>query len=444
MTWLKASIRDAPEVWGLFAVSVALSVRAGLVTPAFCNPDEAAHYLRAFEVRRLHLLNRVGDARASMRCGEYLAVTQTCAPVAWFQTAAAERAGVPDCRVPTTNTAGTYPPVPYAVSALLIWIGELRHWGVGSKLAAARLGNGVMACLFLLFGLLGVRQFRILFALVWLWPMAFWQRSALSTDWLLLGSSFLFVCWIVKIVEGGAGGSRKDWTVLVFMAALIGSTKSPYVFIGLSTFVLFGRRPEGISRWVWAAMLSSPFVVAAAMAMLWGGLADPALQYLGNGASPGEQAAFVLTHPHNFVAAVLKGLGDSGVDWLRQMIGGSFTWISESVTGVITSILTMACLSLLVTQSNPFSRSERLFLMGSFMLLSVASVLFPLYLIYNPVGYAGVLGVQGRNFIPFCPLLLAGAAVERKQSILLSQRTRSFLGIILPIAVIVWVSFVKL
>ncbi|WPB78938.1 DUF2142 domain-containing protein [Archangium violaceum] len=435
---LLQSMRREKAVWGLFILCVVLSLRVSSVTPPFQNPDESAHYLRAYEISQGHFVNWRGHVGADMSCADYVVVAKQYGPVANFQQQAVDNLGDPACTVKSINTAGLYPAPGYLLSGLMLKVGEWKNWSAPAKLKAARKANGLVGCLFMLVGLLSIQHFRVLFAWACLLPMSFWQRSALSTDSLLLGAAFLFVCWVVRLVEREQRPTRADWAVLLGTAALIGSTKGLYGVICASALVLLWQRPPEMGFWKWAAMLSTPGLVAIGVAGAWAKVGDPSLIYLGNGANPGAQLAFMGQHPGQFLGILFGQMGVMSKDWFRQMVA-FFSWLPLDLGMSLTWMLTGLLIPLLATQTNPFNRPQRAVLLGTVLMGTLASIV-PLYLTYNPPGYQEILGVQGRYFLPLVPLLFMAVAFEKRESIQLSPSLRTTLGMGLPFGVLTWLT----
>lgn len=429
-----------PSVWLFTAASLVLTVRVSLVTPPFHNPDEGAHYLRAYEVSRGHLLNPAGDVGVDISCADYLVAARQYGPIAYYQPAAEQGVEGQPCTVKSVNTAGMYAPVSYGPSALALRVGEAAGWTVEGRLKTARVFNGVVACLFVLCGLLALERMRAPFALASVIPMIFWQRAALSADSLLLASAFFFVCWLVRVAERRKPLSRADVLVFFMSAFLLGSSKIIYAVLCLGTLVFWWKPAP--SPWKQRALLAAPFLFALGVAFGWLKAADPALVYIGNNADPKAQVQSILSAPLTFAGVLLDAAGKDGPDWLRQMFV-AFDWFPWPPSVGLFGALGVLLLVLIAAEASPFRTGQRLFLGLVAFGVALASVL-PLYLTYTPPGFAGILGVQGRYFAPLLPLVATAVAFNRGPLVRLSAATREVFGMVLPLLVVFWLSWVRL
>lgn len=440
---LQASARCAPEVWLLFAVASCLVLVVSFATPPFSNPDEGAHYLRAYEVRKLRLVNYPGRWGVRVPCLEYLTVAKKYAPMAFVQEDVEQRLERPNCRAKSFNSANTYSPVGYLASAAVLRIGDLFHASVEDKLSWARAVNGLLGCLAMLLGLLAVERLRALLALGYLLPMGFWQRAALSVDSLLLSAQFLFVCYFVRMAEQRDVESKRCWRLLWACAFAIGTTKGPYALTCLCTLALWPLRPAGVPWWRIGVRLVSPTVIAAGCHFAWSQVAQLAypLPFGQWGANPVQQRRLIAAEPVKY----LKMLADhvwNGIGWLREMCLHA-AWASGDVATVVATVLGVVLIFLAASSPNPFGPRGRLFLAALAIVPSIAMIAQS-YISWTPVGAPAVWGMQGRYLLPFLLLLSLAMAGQRREHLAMSRPVQSALGMGLPCVIIGWLAWTRL
>ncbi|HDT2133832.1 TPA: hypothetical protein ACLLIE_000191 [Enterobacter roggenkampii] len=60
----------------IFIFLVIVVVAFSLLKKPFGNPDEGAHFLRAYEVSHFHLINREGDIGVGINCQDYFSAAK--------------------------------------------------------------------------------------------------------------------------------------------------------------------------------------------------------------------------------------------------------------------------------------------------------------------------------------------------------------------------------
>jgi len=335
-----ASTIQRPREVGLLAlVCIALSIRVSMATPAFANPDEGAHYLRAYEVRKLRLVNRDGRQGVRFPCKDYVALTKN------FPVPFQEKNGhayvnkdKPKCSVHSMNTAAAYPFVAYLSSSLWVRLGDALGWPIETDLVASRITNGILGVLAMVLGLLAVDKLRYVLAFVFLLPMSFWQRSALSPDALMLSAQFVFTCFVVRMAEQRNVERGLDWFVLMVSAVLIASSKGAYAFMCLCTFVLWSLRPDHQSRAAYAARLASPFLLGYAISKIWGWLGQMSYELPVHewGWNASAQSAYIEAHPWEFLQLLFDNVSSAWQLLGQLCIHGVF--VSQLAQGVISEV----------------------------------------------------------------------------------------------------------
>lgn len=388
-----------------FLLMLCLGMTVAIRQAPFSMPDEGAHYLRAYEVSHLHLLNYRNHVGVDIPCNEYLIAAKKYQLTPGIQKKAEEGWMDSSCRVRSINTAGTYSFVPYIPAALSLFITEKLGWKIEDKLVAARGANFAVWFTILFFGLLLIEKGRILMACLVLFPSFFWQLVALSADGSTFAFCLLYVFVVVSAAQQRTVVTPKLIKILLPIAALIGASKGVYVPIALLSFGLWDRLPDK-GRFYKLMVCVTPTLVALGVFLLLTGLADPSLIYLGNGANPANQMAGILLDPISFADIIFHSLLQTD---LRGVVAPAYAVPNAGRAFGITVVAGVTSAVLLIYSDFGVDRKFRVVAALVFILL-LAAVALPLYLTYSPVGAKYILGLQGRYYLPLIPLAFVAGA----------------------------------
>ncbi|MEN9456146.1 MAG: hypothetical protein RL210_1665 [Pseudomonadota bacterium] len=419
-------------LWWLAATIVACLV--AIYTPPFAMPDEGAHFLRATEVSKLHLSNHKGDVGVEIPCADYLVAAKQYAPIAYFQPVDGRSdVNQPSCQVKTVNSAGMYSPLPYLASAIGLSITNSAGWSVENRLKAARLLNALATSVICLLVLLPLHRWRALLSLIALLPMTIWLRSSISADALTITFCVAFLGYTIGLAEQQQAIGRRQILILCSLAMLLGSMKPAYGLLGFSALVLYPGARTSSGKIKWVALLA-PGASALFVSIFWARIADPNLIYLGNGANPVEQLAFILRHPLRYVqiigATLWQELGNLTYNGIIPSLAAARQFSVHFGVANCTLLL-LAGLALTASSENPLLPRQRQILVLT-ALFCLAAMVSPLYLTYTPVGHERILGLQGRYFLPLALCVLFPLAFQRPRIFHLSAELRTFIGAGLP------------
>lgn len=403
----------APKDW-LWWLSCFCVLCLGLVVAIkqapFYIPDEGAHFLRTYEVSRLHLINLRGSVGTAIPCADYAVASGKYHPMAWIQTKTEAELADAACIANTRNTAGAYSFIPYIPAAIAMRVAELMGGSVEQRLIASR-ATGFLAWISLIFfALRGVRHGRILLACLVLVPSFFWQMVAVSADGATLASCLVYCLIVIRALQTTAVLSRSTLVQLLLTAALMGASKGVYAPLCLLSFALWPHVPSrGVIYTL--ALLSLPTLVCLGVFSLFAGLADPSLVFLGNGANPALQMEQVANHPLQFMETIYHSVVftmDTG------FIAPSYAVPNEGRGYGITVFAMASSAVLMLFTTFEVSKIVRLLAALIALVLCVA-VCLPLYLTYNPVAQPVMVGLQSRYFLPIVPLVFIALSIDATQ-----------------------------
>jgi uncharacterized membrane protein len=238
-------------------------------------------------------------------------------------------------------------------------------------------------------------------------PSILFHAATVNTDAISNGLGLLFIAGSLYIASLPLIRWREVAALgLLFFFLFLG--KVNLVTLALLPFLLIP-----LSRFRSRSHYAAALALAAGMFLVvmvgWNVVAYS--QYTGalEGAGPGAQVRYILSHPLAFPGAVLADLGRNGLEYLRDwaaMFGYAY-WPVPAVTYPLYGLALLAAV-LIPDPARPDRRTRLvlLFLFGLGYLATVGS----LYVSYTPVGSPYISGVQGRYFSLVMPLLILALA----------------------------------
>ena len=385
------------EVSALFGVTLLVTILFAFLNPVGLTPDEGAHYLRAWEVSRGHLVNKVASDGISISCDEYIFAAKRpdgVVNVAYFDQRAETHLHQPGCTASTRNTANLYPAVPYIFSATGIRLGEFMGFSFKGKLVAARLLNALASCFIVFFGLRAMTDLKRVVLFLFIIPGVATQIGSISADAISYALIFRLALNWVDISQAGIARKSTIASSIVLSLFLGWSKPIQGLFSLVFSSFLFEKRLERTDKWMLGVAV--PMIAILAMIVTRAQVSP----YLGNGAAPFDQIVYALSHPITTLGVFATSTFTHLHDYVLQVSLG----IPFKIISVVWAYAILAAFLTLAITSTALPRLARLFALGTALML-IAAPIASMYLVYNPPGYKEVLGVQGRYFIPALVLI---------------------------------------
>lgn len=304
-------------------------------------------------------------------------------------------------------------PLCYAPHALAYFVSNALGASPGVTVFAMRLA-GVLtyaAAVYACISLLPIGRWT--FAFVSLLPIAVGTCSVVTADLMTFVSLSLYFSCLVRMLWNGRAG-RMEWAVLWVSLAVLCLAKVSYAPFGLLIFLLPVLRPQFRERRPLLLMLLTG-TTSLALFSLWYGVVggiNTGLMWSAD-VDPEAQAAYVQSHPLEFLSMTFYSLGRSDVLTLSPagLYGASVkgTWITVLA---LSAVLMSDALNLRGTPGS--GRVSLGIALGSVFtcLLVAIAIHLALYLQFTPPGADEVKGIQSRYFLPLSyPLLLSALVV---------------------------------
>lgn len=383
------------------------------LVPPFQTQDEYDHFHRAFSLTEGQwTLDAIPGDAGGMLPRSFKTLAAAVSPnglehnlrasIDWRTIVAAWRIPLqPDDRVFISYWQTTaYTPVPYLPQILGIGLGRILHAPPLGLLYLGRLANLLAAVLLGVWGIRAAGRHGWMLAQVGLLPMAVSVAASLSADVMFLGMTFGFLGVLLGMAEGLRLATARQFTLLAGLFVGISLCKAYVALWGVVLAFPYCRLPRRHLT-ILAAGLGLGFASTAG----WGFAVRHLDLCLLPGHDPLQQAVHALGHPWLFARMLLRDLTPTWGD-VRELIGvlGWLNLIFPAGLYVAYLMLLAAC-AFGSGGALPVGWGGRATLLLVVLLLH-ADIHARQYLLFTPVGSGQVLGVQGRYFLPYLPVLL--------------------------------------
>jgi uncharacterized membrane protein len=383
-----------------------------ILTGPFRAPDERNHFLRAYEISegRFHPFISAGYpgdnlpsslSRLSEALGNHTDHRIEAAQIR----RARDLALAPEQREFVEFSTAPYSPLAYIPSAISITVGRTLGAGPLALVYFARGGNLLVgACLIAMaISYAGFARWAAL--IVALFPMTLAQVASVSADAMSYGIMFLWIAIVVAIaVAKETGLSRKKIVCMLCLALALSQLRPPYPLLGLLVFLIPWKRFSAkVAILTCSALVGASFLPALA----WNGAAarlyvKPIVE---QDIDPVRQLAWVAKHPGGFWHRLKQDFKTRGPGYWEQLVG-RLGWLNIALPSwIIVGFAAALALGLFLSPRDAaFPLWWQRLALALAVLGGVIAIELMLYLVFNPVGSAFILGVQGRYFVPLAVL----------------------------------------
>ena len=302
-------------------------------------------------------------------------------------------------------TRSIYSPVmfaPQAILAKLLWMRlDLPILPVVIAMRLAGLLVYLLAC-FLAIRIIPFGKWML--AVLALAPMAMYQAATLNADGFTNGVSFLFIAVTLSVYANASESSQPKWIwVLVVCSLLLGFAKPGTVVLLPLLLILPAKRFASRN---WVIVLTLGALVATLFNFGWTALSIPNSNFsAGESQNVSGNLALIFADLGGFIFTYLKDLASSLLPYFKDWVGAYGYWVGVVPEPVyVFFTLLLVAVALLEKPAEMLDRKIRLFMIGLF-LFSCAVIMSMFFVANYSPGATGILGRQGRYFIPFAPLL---------------------------------------
>ena len=408
------------KLFVLFAAFFGLSFI--IIVPPFQGPDEFVHFKLAFKISEfdIFLEHKNGNSIASFP-DSLIALENPYNCIPFNQESKCQLEPLcfleklhpePGSEVPFSFLAPSVSPVCYIPQAMGIYTARMINMPVLLVFYFARLFNLIFFIIIIYFTIRITPVFKWLFFLLALMPMTLTLGASLSYDVVTIISSFLFISILLK-VSFESNMTNRTFVFILFVSLILSLSKGGAYFLLLFLFFFIPVQKAGTSRKYYLFFFLLLFINLT----VFFGWNFCVYKYSGQLTSYGgvnitsEQIKHILYYPFHYIKVLINTLFNFSGFYLETFVGKP-GWLDTELPPLLINmyLLVLVFTALIEFKKDIFiGRNRKIFLAFIFtvMFLVLETVFYIFYtaITLGKVGHETVLGIQGRYFIPFSPLL---------------------------------------
>lgn len=307
--------------------------------------------------------------------------------------------------MPSYTTRAVYFPTLYGVQAIVMGItGRLFDFPIMVIYYCIRFSYLVMYCLLAFLSIKTIPFGKWLFGFLVSTPICIIQGAAVSSDPLIFGTTFLFIAWILFLInEPGRVFAKKQTLITCLLILALGTLKPNYILLLLLLFTF--PKSFVISKGQKLAIAFS-VLMSIAISIGWSSISSTYFLTRENDLlSPFLQLKFIFANPLDFLKILFMVIKNTARVYYLQSVGiaGYGYWLLPKIIYILIPIIVVLAL-FTNTSSVQFNKRQRV-VFALTAVINMLAVLVIFYLVETPVGAARIDGVQGRYLSPFFSLL---------------------------------------
>ena len=398
--------KQRPEVFFSILILVVGMILL-LITPAGANFDEETYVARIWEMALGHVIpNSYLDSPERLPSGFFTISYRRNInlPATDIETLNQQlKVKIDDYDLMTYQTRAKYFPALFLVQAVVMrFFGPHLHYPILILYYLLRFSYLIIYCLLIFFSIKVLPFGKWVFGTLAVFPMCLIQAAAVSADSLIIGISFLFIAWVIRIATSEKEAlSKKELIVVCLLILALGTLKPNAVFLLPFLIIIPVRLLKNNKAWIPILIAT---VASVSIPVIWSQLAPELTE--NPGIDPARQLVILITNPHIFFKSLWVMLSSSLPNYLKQIVGvaGYGYW---NMPRIIYWLIPAALVLALFSESAKVTLSTRQrILTGIIALFNLFMVFLVFYVVITPVGVTRIDGIQGRYFEPFLPLFI--------------------------------------
>jgi uncharacterized membrane protein len=378
-----------------------------LITPAGANFDEDTYVARIWEMALGHVIPNSYLGSPERLPSGFFTISyrrHINLPAIDVETLKQQlKLKIDDNDLMTYRTRAKYFPALFVIQAAIMrFFGPHLHYPILILYYLLRLSYLLIYCLLIFFTIRVLPFGKWVFGTLAVFPMCLIQAAAVSPDSLIIGISFLFIAWIIKI----AGTEKEDLSIkeLIVTCLLIlalGTLKPNAIFL-LPLLIIIPIKLLKKNK-VWIALLVTT-LISVSIPVIWSLLAPELLET--TGIEPAKQLVTLFTNPQVFFNSLWVMLSNSMPIYLKQVVGvaGYGYW---NMPKIIYWIVPASLILALFSEPAKISITiKQRILIASVALFNFFMIFLVFFVMITPVGVTRIDGIQGRYFEPIIPLFI--------------------------------------
>lgn len=400
-----------------------------LVMPPFQTPDEAAHFLRAYQISNFDFVPQQKDGITGSYLPKSLQKTESVIdggtplqtqPNVKYRLGNTKAAlvNVPlnesDKSFVDTTVTASYSPVGYVPQVIAIWIARVFNAPPILMVYLAKLAV-LIAWIALVFWSIRIFPFKKwAVAGIALLPMFVAQSVSMGVDIMAVGAGLVFTSLIAaNAYKKKPVTTQTIWFILATGIVMVLSKQVMALLLPLVVLIRFDENTKAKKARGWTTRIGL-ILIPALLFLVWSASLpeiNQSVMQVQNSQNTSEQIKYIIEQPFRFLLIIantflVTGPGDSVV----MSLMGNFGWVDTPLATPFIIIGYLALFGYLTINYEKQQASHRVTKTKRLVFAVIAGLYFlgvcgALYVIFSPVGSHVVFGIQGRYLFP-CLFLL--------------------------------------
>lgn len=303
----------------------------------------------------------------------------------------------------------------YWASTIGLTISRMLHFGTMPMYLMGRFFNLLAYCILVYVALKILPYGKITMGLLATLPISLQQAASFSYDALLNGYAMLFIAYCLYLSSEKRKLATRDILIIAVLVMLIAGCKGG-VYLPMCLLVLYipykrGYRslksyfPYGFILVITVLTFGKSYIVYLLQKL------TASHGAISSGVSGTENYTFgyLLNHPLKLISLFCNTLFERTDAYMQNILGGSLGWFTIHIPWIYCIIfLVVLCISISAIASK-INRKERIL----FLFISLCCFIlvnFSMLIVWTPKTSDYIIGVQGRYFLPFIFLTMAGSS----------------------------------
>lgn len=400
-------------VWGMIYI---------LFFTPFSAPDEAAHIATAYADADKILLSQAEDENGNVFVreddAELVRITELSLNTYSYYFDGLKRQVSDTAKTAYEQSGLTIPFVAHLPQALGVVFGWLIQANAVWTLYFGKITAFVFYLICCFFAMKWIPWGKMVLMIISLLPMSLELATSYSYDCTVNAFCFMFIAYTMKLIYEKEKVGWKDYLFLGILSVWMAPCKVVYIFVCALAFAI-PKEKSGNAKWVLPAKaavfgISGVILAVQRFAQIKRLVSNPAAQAVTETAAEAAtevtkfSVPMILGNPSGSLRMMVTTYIELGDLLLKETIGGLLGWLQVSVSWkVLCGFIVLLVVALLVSDEQPIHMSKKMrWFCIALCLIMTGGIVLSMWLACTPTDYPYILGVQGRYFIPFLPMLL--------------------------------------
>lgn len=405
-------------------VMIPISLLYTFVFPIGGVPDENAHWYRAYEISKGHLISEknndgyggrvLSNKLSSVLTYDYKSGAEENLNYIFedsykdWKVRYNESLGKEEIEefVEFSNTA-LYPAICYMPQAFGIVVSRFFTNSLMVQAYSARIFNLSLYIFVMWYAIKKLPFKKMAMLLIAFLPIGIQEAASMSIDGMLMAFSTLLISYTLYLKYDKEGKLNvKDYIILIIASIFTAITKIVYLPLCLIIYMIPKERfKSNKSKYIILTAIFL-FVSLLDLTVIVGSLGyNNSIASLE--ANTLKQLKNILTRPVQFVLVILATIKKFGIELSLSMFGNGLSWLDVNISPIYVISLILITLYYFVLdnkENDKISNTTKIFsIILSFLI--IAAIIVTEYLTITAYGYFYILGIQGRYFLPILILI---------------------------------------